>query len=312
MSTSYATLGGARVPLHHVAMNGQSINGTSGLNISGVLLLITGLTFAALAGAIMKLLSGDLPTVQILWFRFAGFFVLLFPIVAFRFRRAVLRPSPAWLQIVRGCLLPLSTGFFVVGVRTMDYAEALAVLYVYPFIIAMVSPWLLGEPTRLSSWLGVLGGFAGILLIVRPSLDGLGNPGTIWVLGTGLLVAGQLILNRKLGRDISPWLTSVWGAGTAMVLLTPLMLPVWTPIETEQLLLLLVLGVLAAVSQTMFAIAFARSPAAELAPFTYTELVAGIAIGFIVFGSLPNLLSWIGITIVILSGVQVARAQLAR
>lgn len=293
-------------------MSGQTINNPTGLNIGGVLLLVSGLTFAALAGAIMKLLSTDLPIAQILWFRFAGFFALLLPIVVFRFRAAVLRPTPAWLQLVRGCLLPLSTGFFVIGVRTMDYAEAIAVLYVYPFLIAMVSPWLLGEPTRLSSWLGVFGGFVGIMLIVRPSPDGLGNPGTMWVLGTGVLVAGQLILNRKLGRDIDPWLTSVWGAGTATALLTPLMLPAWTSMGLEQLLMLLLLGCLAAISQTMFAIAFARSPAAELAPFTYTEMVAGIAIGFIIFGSLPSLLSWIGISIVILSGVLVARSQLAR
>lgn len=307
-----AAIGQATVSRHHVVMQVQTVKEATGLNISGVLLLITGLTLAALAGAIMKLLSEDLPVAQILWFRFAGFFALLLPIVAIRFRDAVLRPTPAWLQAVRGCLLPLSTGFFVIGVQTMDYAEAIAVLYIYPFVIAMVSPWFLGEPTRLSSWLGVVGGFAGILLIVRPSPEGLGNPGTIWVLGTGLLVAAQLLLNRKLGRDINPWLTSGWGAGTATVLLTPIMLPFWTELATEQLLLLLLLGALAAMSQTMFAIAFARSPAAELAPFTYTELVAGIAIGFIVFGSLPSVLSWIGIAIVISSGVVVARAQLAR
>ena len=293
-------------------MESDTVNKASTLNVSGVLLLMAGLTFAALAGAIMKLLSGDLPIIQILWFRFTGFFVLLLPIVAIRFRGALLRPTPAWLQIVRGCLLPLSTGFFVVGVRTMDYAEAIAVLYVYPFIIAMVSPWLLGEPTRLSSWLGIVGGFAGIMLIIRPSPDGFANPGTIWVLGTGMLVAGQLILNRKLGRDVSPWLTSIWGAGTATVLLTPIMLPAWAPMEAEQLLLLLVLGALAAISQTMFAIAFARSPAAELAPFTYSEIVAGIGIGFVIFGSVPSLLSWVGIAIVIVSGVLVARSQMVR
>ena len=72
------------------------------------------------------------------------------------------------------------------------------------------------------------------------------------------------------------------------------------------------LGGLAAISQTMFAIAFARSPAAELAPFTYTEMVAGIAIGFVIFGTLPSLLSWFGIAIVIMSGVFVARSQMAR
>ena len=62
----------------------------------------------------------------------------------------------------------------------------------------------------------------------------------------------------------------------------------------------------------MFAIAFARSPAAELAPFTYSGIVAGIGIGFVIFGSLPSFLSWVRIEIVILSGVLVARSQMSR
>lgn len=277
--------------------------------IAGTLLLMTGLTFAALAGAVMKLLAQELPIALIVWFRFAGFFALLLPIALFRFGAAVVRPSPLWLQILRGSLLPLSTAFFVLGARSMNYAEAIAVLYVYPFIITLVGPVLLGEPSRLVSWLGVCGGFAGIVLIAQPSLDGLRDPGAVWVLLCGLVVAMQMIMNRRLGRDINPWLTSLWGAGTAALLLTPLLPFAWTALTLDQVLLLLLLGTLAAISQTLFAIAFARAPAADLAPFAYTEIIAAVAIGFMVFGTLPSVVSWLGIGIVIGSGVLVARAQ---
>ena len=72
--------------------------------IAGTLLLMTGLTFAALAGAVMKLLAQELPIALIVWFRFAGFFALLLPIAAFRFGAAVVRPSPLWLQVTLFCL----------------------------------------------------------------------------------------------------------------------------------------------------------------------------------------------------------------
>ena len=279
---------------------------------SGIPLLIVGLTFAALAGAVMKSLAEELPVALIVWFRFAGFLVLLLPITLIRFGSAALRPKPMWLQALRGSLLPLSTAFFVLGARTMNYAEAIAVLYVYPFIITLVGPWLLGEPSRIMSWLGVLGGFIGVILIMQPTAQGLQDTGTLWVLACGMVVAGQMILNRKLGRDINPWLTSMWGAGTALLLLTPFLPFAWVDLRLDQALLLLLLGLLAAASQTLFAIAFARAPAAELAPFTYSEIVAAIVIGLVFFGTLPSLISWIGIGVITCSGVLVARSQTMR
>ena len=128
-------------------------------------------------------------------------------------------------------------------------------------------------------------------------------------LACGTIVAAQMILNRRLGRDTSPWLTSVWGAGTAAVLLTPILPFAWTFPGTDQMILLAVLGLLAAASQTLFAIAFARAPAAELAPFAYSEIVAAIAIGLAFFGTLPSLMSWIGISIIICCGILVARSR---
>lgn len=280
--------------------------------IGGTLLLMTGLTFAALAGAVMKLLAEQLPIALIVWFRFAGFFALLLPIAAIRFGGAVVRPMPFWLQVLRGSLLPLSTAFFVLGARSMNYAEAIAVLYVYPFIITLIGPVLLGEPSRLMSWIGVCGGFAGILLIAQPSVQGLRDTGTVWVLCCGVVVALQMVMNRRLGRDINPWLTSMWGAGVATLLLTPLLAFSWSALTLNQLVLLMLLGALAAISQTLFAIACARTRAAELAPFAYTEIIAAIAIGLLVFGTLPSVMSWIGIGVVIGSGVLVARTQRVR
>ena len=70
--------------------------------IGAIAILVVGLTFAALAGAVMKLLASDLPTALIVWFRFAGFLVLLLPIVWLRFGSKVLRPQPLGLQILRG------------------------------------------------------------------------------------------------------------------------------------------------------------------------------------------------------------------
>ena len=195
------------------------------------------------------------------------------------------------------------------GARTLDYANAIAVLYVYPFIIALLAPFVLGERGGAASWIGVVGGFCGVLLVARPTSDGLADTGAAWVLLCGASVALQMILNRKLGATIDPMLTSTIGALVAVLIMTPIAPFVWETPTHWQLALLGAIGAMAAFSQTLFAFAFARTPAAELVPFTYSEIIAGVVIGFALFGTLPDAVSWIGIAAIAASGLLVAHAQ---
>ena len=94
---------------------------------TGIVLVICGLTLAAVTGAIMKLLSGQLHPVQITWFRFLGFALILILPVAVRFGRSVLRPARPAMQVIRGASLAAATVSFVVGARTIDYADAIAI-----------------------------------------------------------------------------------------------------------------------------------------------------------------------------------------
>jgi len=276
----------------------------------GVSMLLLGLFLAALSGAIMKLLAEQLPTLFIVWVRFLLFTLIIAPIVISRFGFGqAIKPVRPWVQLARGLMMVVATACFLAGSRSLDYAEAISVLYVYPFIIALLGPLLLREPTTTASWLGVVGGFFGVLIVARPSTSGLLAPGALWILACGVMVAGQLMLNRVLGAAISPLLTSLWGACVVTITLSPLIPWFWQMVTPTQLGLFALLGVLAAASQTLFAFAFARSSPSELAPLTYTEIVAAIGIGFAVFGTLPDLTSCIGIAVIIISGIFVARTR---
>jgi len=186
------------------------------------------------------------------------------------------------------------------------------VAIIYPFLITLLAPVFLNEPPRLITFIGVAGGFAGVLLVARPGLDGLMVAGTPFALASGVSIAGQMILNRRLGGAVDPLLTSFWGACVAAILVT-LFLP-WigesvTPGQAGRLVLL---ALLASASQTLVTYAFSRSPAADLAPFGYVEIVAAVGIGFVAFGTLPDTLSFLGMAIIIISGITVARIQRGR
>ena len=280
---------------------------------SGLVPLLCGLSLAALSGAVMKGLSDELPAFLIVWVRFLGFALLMAPIVLWRQGKArAFAPVMPRAQVLRGVMMAAGTVCFIISARTLDFATAITLLYVYPFLITLLAPVFLNEPPRLLTFLGVASGFAGVLLVARPGADGLAAAGTPFALMAGALIAGQMILNRRLGGAVDPLLTSFWGACVVTMLVTPFAPWIWEAITAAQAGKLALLAAMAALSQTLVTIAFSRSPAADLAPFTYMEIVAGVGIGFAVFGTLPDALSFLGMAIIIASGVMVARIQRGR
>ena len=277
----------------------------------GVLLIVLGLSIAAMTGAVMKLLSEELTAYQITWFRFFGFALVLLPVVVARLGRSALRTARPRMQIFRGITMAAATVAFVVGARTIEYADAIAILYAYPFLLTLLATIFLGERVRWIGWLGVIGGFLGVLFVMRPSFTSF-NVGSLYVFLCAVIVSIQMALNRKLGVISHPLVTSLWGATVATLVLT-LFLPFqWQPVTMDHLPLILLLVVSGTLNQTLIVFAFAKAPASTLAPFTYFEIVAAVIIGFLVFGTLPDRMSWFGIILIIASGLIVAQTLSGR
>ena len=273
----------------------------------GIIFIIVGLSIASLNGALMKLLTADLSVIQITWFRFTGFALIILPIVMHRFGRSALRPARPGIQIVRGLSMVVGTIAFVVGVQTVDFADAIAILYAYPFLLILLAVWFLGERVQWIGWLGVVGGFIGVLLVMRPEFRTI-NTGTLYVFLSALIVSIQMALNRKLGTLSHPLITSLWGALIACCALSFLLPFYWRPVSSDLLWLLGLMIICGASSQILIVYSFSKTTASILAPFTYFEIVAAVAIGYFMFGTLPVWISWIGILLITLSGLVVARS----
>jgi len=278
---------------------------------SGILFLVLALSLAALGGALMKFLSGELPPMLIGWVRFTGFFLIIAPVALARVGRRALRPPRPGVQIVRGLLHAASNVCFVTGVFYLNFADAIAILYVYPFLMVLMAPAVLGERVSLIGWLGVAGGFGGVLLVMRPDLQSF-EVGAFFVLAAGFLIALQMLLNRKLGVLSDPTVISMWGALAAACALSLTLPFVWQPITASQFGILALTALTGAISHTLMILAFSRAPASDLAPFTYSEIVSAVLIGLVMFGTLPDVISWSGIGLITISGIVVARAQAGR
>ncbi len=265
------------------------------------------MSLASLAGAVMKMLSEDLSFVQITWFRFFGFALIMLPIILIRFGRSALKPARPGIQVIRGLSMAAGTSTFIIGVRTVEFADAIAILYAYPFLMIILAILFLSERVHYFTWFGVIGGFIGVLLVMRPEFSSL-NSGTLWIFLSAIIISIQLILNRKLGTLSHPFVTSFWGAVSASLVLSFFLPFNWQPVNTDILWLIGVLIICGATSQTLITFSFSMATASTLAPFTYFEIIAAVIIGYFMFGTLPVWISWIGIILILTSGLIVARS----
>ena len=122
------------------------------------------------------------------------------------------------------------------------------------------------------------------------------------------MILAESVSDFRLGGISHPLITSLWGALVATLVLSMLLPGNWQPVGAGHLGSLIALILLGGISQTIIVFAFARAKASTLAPFTYLEIVAAVLIGLLIFGTLPNWVSWFGIGFIVIGGLIVARS----
>ncbi|MGI9465125.1 MAG: DMT family transporter, partial [Aestuariivirgaceae bacterium] len=179
--------------------------------VAAILMFVVALFLAAANGAIMKQLTDTLATATIIWGRYSVYLLIMLPFALPFHGLSVLRPPDLSLQLIRVALMLLGTWCFVTGVADLAYADAIAILYVYPFVIIALSPFFLAERVSPAAWMCVAAGFAGVLIVMRPSFDVTGIP-ALFILIAGVILGAHLVLTRRLVRAKSPLITSTFTA----------------------------------------------------------------------------------------------------
>ena len=208
--------------------------------------------------------------------------------------------------------MAMVTVLFVLALESMHVADAMAIFFVEPMFLTLLSGLILREKVGWRRYAACAVGFIGALFVIQPSFEALG-----WVaflpLGVAFLFAFYLILTRQLSQDEEPMLmqayTGVSGAvflGAVLLIFDPLDVRVFqiTPPPSSMLwLMLAVFGLIATVNHLILVQAFKRAPASILAPIQYLEIVTGVILGWMIWDYVPNALKWVGIAIIVASGL---------
>ncbi len=265
-------------------------------------ILFAGLCFSTL-DATAKYLVQDHALFLVVWARYAGQMLVTTPIAWQRGGAGFWRTHHPRMQLVRSLCLVVATACFFGGLRFLPLAEGTCVSFLAPMIALLLAYPVLGErPTR-ARWLAAVGGFVGILVLVRPG-------GAVFHPAVGLLLLAALanalyqLLTRKLPRD--PSHTTLFYSGLVGTVVLSAALPfVETPTSVlpADLFFFMILGVLAGFGHWGLIIAFTRAPATLVAPFTYVGVIWATLYGWAIFGHLPDGASFAGMAVIVASGV---------
>ena len=268
----------------------------------GILLMLAAQVIMPLNDAMAKYLVAVLPALQVAWARFFFNAVLLVPLVVWRHGAGALRTSRPVVQLLRGVVLVVANLCFLFGVRHVPLADALALVFVTPLVVAALSAWLLGERVGPLQWGAILVGFAGALVIIRPGFSSL-PPAAMLPLGAGVLYGVYLTLSRLLAASAAPEVTLAVTAMTGAAMLSLVAPFAWSWPTAWQWLLMVVVGAASGLGHMCITTAHIHAPASTLAPLTYLAIVTATIVGYLAFGDLPDWLTWLGMAIVVASGI---------
>ncbi|MBC6441514.1 MAG: DMT family transporter [Rhodospirillales bacterium] len=277
----------------------------SGLGAALVLLLPAVSILSGVDG-MAKYLSGiGYSVLQIVWARYVFQTLLTFPFAWRKHGRALLRPTDLPAQAARSLLHATSTFLIFMAFARMPLADAIAIFFVYPFVVTAVAPLMLGERAGWRRWVACIVGFPGTLFVIKPDFGGL-EAGAIFSIAGSIAFAFYILLTRRVALSTDATMTIFLQGLVAAVALSFVVALDWRMPDPGVWLLLVALGAVSALGHFMIIRAYTHAPASLLAPFGYFEIVAATIIGLTVFGDFPDAWSWLGIAIIVASGIYIS------
>lgn len=267
------------------------------------LLLAAQVCFATM-DATAKFLTGHFAIPMLVWARYSlHLLLMLIFLLPTRRQRLYSTQRPGW-QLLRASLLLCVTTLVMAALHLLPLAEATALSFIAPSIIALLAGPCLKEKVGLRQWLALAVGFIGVLLIARPG-GSLTLSGVLFALGGALCYSVYQILTRHLSSTEDS-LTMLFYTALVGTVATSLALPwIWQgPLPVGwQIPQVLLLGVLGGLGHFLLIRALRLVPVSSLSPFLYLQLVFATSLGWLIFDQWPDRWSLLGMAVIVGSGL---------
>ncbi|WP_341871939.1 DMT family transporter [Roseivivax halodurans] len=269
-----------------------------------VALMFIAMSFIPSGDAAAKVLTSEMgySPVFVAWARFAVGTLAVLPFVP-RGTAALFRDWRVW---GRGALMACGITSIQIALSTAPIASVFAAFFVGPIVSFVLSAVFLHERVTVLRCALMAVGFAGVLLVVRPGFGA--APGLGFAFLAGLFYGSFLTASRALSGLAPARSLLLTQLVAGAVLLAPGAAFAPQQIGGAASGLLLVSGLFSMAGNLLLLMAYRIGTGSGLAPLVYFQLIAATALGWTIFGDLPDALTWAGLALVIGAGVASARA----
>ena len=281
-------------------------------NSYGIIAIILFTIIAPNMDAISKILSQELPAIEIAFVRVTLQSLLLLPFILFKKGVKKIWPKNYFFHLLRGIFMSTWIVLIITAFKLMPLAEVIAIFFIEPLILTILAAIFLKEKITIYSILAILTGFIGALIVIQPSFISIG-----WFallpLGAAFCFAIYLILTRIVSKTEEPVALQFYAVFVAMLILGFINLigysniiflkPIWP--ENYLWFYLIALGIIATIAHFLLVFAFKKAKTTILAPLQYLEIVGAAILGLLVFNEFPNKLQIFGILIIVISGLYI-------
>lgn len=281
-------------------------------NRRGVIAMAAGMASFVANDTLVKYVSQSLPAAQLIFLRGACATLLLLAVVhAMGATRGIGRLADRRV-LLRAMLDAFATVTYLTSLFHLPLANATAINMATPLFITLFAVIAFKDRVGPGRWLALVTGFTGVLLVVQPSGAAFNAYALLCLAGT-LLHAGRDLTTRVIDKAIPSILVTLSTAAAVTLLAGAWALTQeWQPVSWRQLGLLAAASVFLSIGYFMLTISMRGGEMSLIAPFRYTGLLFALALGWLVWGDVPNALAWAGIALLVASGLYVLHGKRSR
>ncbi len=257
----------------------------------------------SISDSLLKLATERMPVPEVILLRgcFASAMLLAIILRTGDIQPRVFARNPRVL--VRALFEVLLIVTYVNAIRDLPLGEAVAVIQTTPIFMTAWAAIVWKERVSTGGWLAILAGFIGIMLIVKPSASGISLPMGL-AIASSAAAAGRDLITRRISREVPSMMiafTSVLASALAGLALS--LTEEWLAPTAADLAVLAAAAAFVTIANYAIILAYRASDVSVVTPFRYASVLFSLILSFMIWGHIPDLLSWIGIPIVVAAGL---------
>jgi drug/metabolite transporter (DMT)-like permease len=272
--------------------------------IRGIVLMCLSTVAFSIMHGLVRFVSEVLPPFQIAFFRNIFGLAFLFPLLM-RSRFAILRTKRIGLHALRGVINMAAMLMFFTALSISPIAKVTALGFTAPIFMAILAVLVLGERFRIYRWSAIFSGFVGMLIILRPGLVAIDTGALLVTTSAALWAVAMIIIKIQSQTESSLTIVAYMGIFLGIFSIGPA-LWVWQPFGLQTLGWMVLIGLFGSIAQMAISQSLKETDPTALMPFDFLKLIWTAMIGAWFFAEIPDIYTWIGATVIFLSGLSIA------